>query len=268
MYARYLEDGFTIKNNACLIIGTALHEMLLEKDVRHEYTVYDEQKLLAEVQSAKPETLPENLKRTKEWKSLNALYKNDDGLFLDGVIEKSQFQSIWAMQKKLRAHNEIVNLYKGSQSEVSIFCSFEDIEVRCRPDLIKIADEIDAETFENVCAGDVIIVSVKTTLDASPSGFARECRKLKYALAEAFYQDILAATFNKKIHTFYLAVEKDAKQILTGQAMLYQCTDQHISRGRTEYEANLDVVIHCRRYPNKLQGYEFHNNNSIILTID
>lgn len=267
LYARYLLDGFEVKDNTCLIVGTILHALLLESDKQHEFTLYDEQKLLAQTQELMPDTLPENLKRTKEWRQLNQQYKDGNGLFLENVIEKQQFQSIYAVQKRLRKHPEIVNLYHDSKSEASIFASFDDIDVRVRPDLFKIADQQDAQLFEGVAVGDVIILSVKTTKDASPQKFAHECRDNKYALAEAFYQDIMSAVFNKKSHTIYLAVEKDKDQRISGQVVLYQCSEQHIQNGRKEYENNLDVVIHCRQYPNSLIGYEFHNNNSLIQTI-
>lgn len=268
MYKQYLKEGFNLKNNTCLLVGTALHSLLLEKTKQHEFMVYDEQKLLNQVQELRPDTSVENLKRTKEWKEVVSKYKDDNGMFLDGVLEKKQFDSIWNVQKKLRKHPELTNLYHNAMPEVSIFASFEEVNVRIRPDLIKVADQQDFETFGDINVGDIIIMSVKTTIDASPNGFAREARKLNYALAEAFYTDVAKVVYGKNVHVFYLAVEKDTKHVLTGQAMLYRCTNNHIARGREEYEANLSVAIFCNENPTEDQGYEFHNNGSIISQID
>lgn len=270
-YAKYLEEGFSVKDNRCLIIGTLFHSLLLEKDKRHEFSIYDEEKLLSEVQAVKPDTLPENLKRTKEWKLLMEQYKiAESGQFKDNVIEKRQFQSIWAVQKRLRKHAEISNLYHNSESEVSFFAQFSDIEVRIRPDLLKMADEKDAEMFADIKVGDAIILSVKTTTDASPNGFARECKKEAnaYLLAEAFYHDVLSAILDKNVHVVIMAVEKDKDNEMTGEVMLYQCREHHIASGRRQYENNIEVILHCRKNPvNSLEGYEFHNNNSIIMEL-
>lgn len=270
LYAKYLREGFSIKDNACLIIGTALHSMLLEQDNLASYVIYNESELLEQVKAMRPEV--KSLKSTKEWKELIAPYLKEDGSghFLDNVMNAEQFDGIETEAQRLKNHPTLFNLYQGAKSEASFFAEFNDIDVRIRPDLFKIADKADASTFEGVEVGDAIIMSVKTTIDASPRGFARECRKMDYLLAEAFYHDVLCAILEKRVHVMMLAVEKDAKQVLSGQTMLYRLTKEHIEQGRNHYEPNLEVVLEVNHalengYP--LEGYEFHNNGSIILTL-
>lgn len=268
MYAKYLKDGFSIKNNACLIIGTALHEMLLESEKEHNYVLYDEELLLEEVHALRPEA--KSLKATKEWKELIAPFLKDDGSghFLDNVVSTEQYCMLQNQALRLKKHPELATIYNNAKAEVSFFAQFADIDVRIRPDLFKIADEADVAIFEKVSVGDAIIMSVKTTIDASPKGFARECRKRDYLLAESFYHDVLSSITNTRVHIMILAVEKDKNDLMTGQAMLYLCTDNHITNGRNQYESNLEVIMHCRKNPvNSLQGYEFHNNNSIIMEL-
>lgn len=269
LYSKYREEGFSIKNNTCLIIGTALHEILLEDKTRKlDYIIYDEEQLIDDVMALRPEV--KSPKATKEWKELIAPYMKHDGSghFLDNVLTIEQHRAVFNEACRLRKHPELMNLYKNASTEVSFFARFTDVHVRIRPDLFKIADEVDAQQFEDINVGDAIIISVKTTIDASPKGFLRECRKLDYLLAEAFYHDILSAVFNKKVHVLILAVEKDAKHLPTGQTMLYVCSENHINQGRSQYEDNLAVVLHCMNNESgTAQGYEFHNNNSIIMQL-
>ena len=274
-YKQFLDKGMQIRNNECLIIGTALHSLILEPHKQHQFIIYNEEKLLKEVQAENPDTSPENLKRTKKWRELRAQFLDPaTGLFLPGVIEKKRFSSIWELAKELRTHPEIMGLYRHSYPEVSIFAKFRDLNVKIRPDLLKVADAADAMNF-GVKTGDIIIMSVKTTIDASPNGFYRECQKLKYDLAEAFYHDIVdcvksrfGASETAKVHTFYLAVEKDKDGVMNGLYLLRRCTDTHINRGRELYEDALEVYLHCRDTKDYAQGYEFFNNGSIIMDID
>lgn len=135
--------------------------------------------------------------------------------------------------------------------------------------MLKVADFIDADNFKNygVKVGDVINVSVKTTIDASPEGFRREMYKLKYHLAEAFYQDVLhSINPTTRIVTVYLACEKE-DNIFNGNMMLYHNSDRVISQGREDYKNNLEVYEYCKRTGDYSMGYEFFNSGSILMEI-
>ena len=268
-YRNYLDNP---KYNAgSLITGTALHAMILEPE-KFEYEIYDEEKLLSEVQDLRPDVKPENLKRTANWKEVVRKYMNENGELRNDVMTKATFQSLWKIVKRAESFPIIKDLFTDGFCEKSFVVSYDNgLTCKIRPDLFKFATDKDAENLSKygVQQGDLIVVSVKTTYDGSPYGFKREARKLSYHLAEAFYQDVLRSIYpNLCIHTLYLCIEKNSKNEFTGNCMLYSYDKGYFKLGRAEYEDNLRVYMHCKSTGDYSQGYEFFNDGNILKHIE
>lgn len=80
------------------------------------------------------------------------------------------------------------------------------------------------------------IVDLKTTVDASPAGFARKAWDLGYHLQAAWYVDALAASRGCDHPAFYfVAVEKDS-----GLVSVHQATAAFLDAGREAYRRAMD----------------------------
>lgn len=260
----------TTAPNPNLITGTALHSMILEPE-KFEYILFDDfdicQKLISEGYKSP--------RSTKEYKAWVAQYQDADGNFLPNVLNRDTFKSMWKLKKKVVDVPVVRELFKSSSQEHSIFIHFDGgLRVKIRPDAIKLASKKDAENFEkyDVKEGDLLNISVKTTLDASPSGFLKQCIRLGYHLTEAFYYDVLTRWAenmnllkpNNKVKTIFLTIEKDAKQNFTGAYLVRPATSDFITWGRMDYDLNLTTI---RESKTGEEGYE-SITGSIITEID
>ncbi|AWM87342.1 hypothetical protein C4E04_11760 [Microvirga sp. 17 mud 1-3] len=120
---------------------------------------------------------------------------------------------------------------------------------RCRPDFWR---------------QDGIVVDVKTTLDASPTGFAKSIANWRYHVQHPYYLDGIN-TMRKQLQAasadaefppsvpaearafVFLAVEKDAC-VVDGQAKgvaVYMLDSESVALGRAEYRRDLDQYAQC-----------------------
>lgn len=264
------------KNSAALNNGSAFHSLILEPE-KFEYRLFDDTKIVNELQ-AEGFT---NARATKKYKEWFSQYQDESGNLAKDVLKKQAFQSMWRLKKKLAKDEVVQSLFKGAVCESSIFLLFDHkmkngvkLTAKVRPDGLKWATARDAENFSSygVKEGDLIIISVKTTIDASPSGFLTQCIRQGYNMTEAFYYDVASRWAREtnvikpanKVHTIFLTLEKD-KEVLTGHYMLRPCTDEFLKWGRRDYRKNLDVFINA---DNQLEdGYESINYGSVVLEI-
>jgi hypothetical protein len=258
-------------NSLNLNNGSAFHSMILEPH-HFEYELFDDTKIVEEIKADRPEIV--NVKSTKEYRNWYKQFLNENGEIRENVLKKETFTAAWNLKKKLQKDLVVTDLFTDSEREQSIFMEFENLVCKVRPDGLKIASKFDAENFKEygVNEGDLIIISVKTTIDASPDGFIRQCRNLGYHLSEAYYYDVIeryarATGFIKhsaKVHTIFLTVEKD-KDEFTGHYMLRYCSSSFLEWGRREYSKNLDVYLESEDFT---EGYEIINDGSIIAELN
>ena len=171
--------------------GSAFHSMILEPE-KFEYELFDDTEIYARL----IEEGAKSPRATKEYKSWFAHYQDAEGNLRSNVLRKEAFQSMWQLKKKLMNDKVVKDLFTASSPEHSIFIQFNYqmdngklLTVKVRPDGIKLASRQDSENLKDygVNFGDLIIISVKTTVDASPSGFLKQCIRLSYNVTEAFY---------------------------------------------------------------------------------
>lgn len=263
------------ENREAFNTGSAFHSMILEPE-KFEYELFDDTEICQRLidEGAKS---PRSTKVYKEWFTQ---YQDSEGNLRANVLRKEAFQSMWQLKKKLSHDKVVYDLFEESQREQSIFIKFdvrkanqEFLSVKVRPDGIKLASRKDAENLKDygVKFGDLLIISVKTTVDASPSGFLKQCTRLGYHLTEAFYYDVVsrwALNMNligeqNSIKTIFLTLEKDGNN-LTGHYLVRPATSEFIQWGRYDYARNLNLYINSI---DLTEGYEAANNGSTICEI-
>jgi hypothetical protein len=101
------------------------------------------------------------------------------------------------------------------------------------------------ENYEGIPVG---ILDVKSTLDASISGFARAIGKYGYDLQAAFYIDGVKAITGLTLPFYFLACEKNGPHAVA----MYRASDEMVEDGRRKYRAALELLSWCRdtgQYP-------------------
>lgn len=175
---------------------------------------------------------PDLDKRTKEWK-----------LFADSVmpgetiIKQAEQQQAFAMAESVRKVPELRHLLSQGEAEVSAYWTDKvtDVACRCRPDWV-VAD---------------VILDVKTTVDASPEGFAKAVVNWKYAKQAAFYSDGYAAASGMRVSNFILAV---VEKTWPYASAAYKLSDEDLEWGRNQYKSNLATYAACMER-NSWPGY-------------
>lgn len=100
---------------------------------------------------------------------------------------------------------------------------------RCRPDIWR---------------DDDILGDVKSTLDASPDGFAKSVFNYRYHVQDPFYRDGFEACTGRAPRGFlFIAVEKDPPFATA----VYSLDPEAIELGRVEYQRDLARYAECRR---------------------
>lgn len=256
-----------------LNFGSAFHSMILEPE-KFEYRLMDDTLIILELEQEGYKN-PRATNKYKMW--MTQFQDGETGELLPNVLEREAFQSMWALKKKLRQDKVVIDLFQGSQVEQSIFVKYEYLKnddtwltVKVRPDAIKLASRKDAENLAEfgVKFGDMIIISVKTTLDASPSGFVRQCIRLDYHITEAFYYDVVtrwARHINligpeNNVHTIFLTLEKE-KNIMTGHYLVRPVTPDFLEWGRMDYKKNLNAIINSTDLE---EGYEAIAGSTVV----
>lgn len=86
------------------------------------------------------------------------------------------------------------------------------------------------------------IVDLKSTRDASPSGFGREVMRYESHVQAAFYVDGYEASTGVRLPFLFVAVEAAAPHVV----QVYRVRDEQLELGRERYEALLAQLQVCR----------------------
>jgi predicted DNA-binding transcriptional regulator AlpA len=174
--------------------------------------------------------LPEGDKRRKEYKDQVA----EAALANPGKsgIDPATWDQIHAMRDAVLAHpmaRKLIQPQSRAMVEASFFWNWDGVECKCRPDFY--------------CPAESYVVDLKTTQDASPEGFARNCANFGYHIQEAFYRTGLAA-HNRAVDRFYfLAVEKEPPYLVG----VYTLDGMARMTGRHKCEEALSAYMSCEQ---------------------
>lgn len=94
------------------------------------------------------------------------------------------------------------------------------------------------------------IVDLKSTKDASPTGFAREVLRYEHHVQAAFYQDGLEAMTGARLPFLFIAVEAAAPHVV----QVYRVPDDVLDLGRERYQQLLAHLNVCRK-ENRWPGF-------------
>ncbi len=197
-------------------LGTAVHALTLEPvKFAQDYTV-----LLDKID-----------KRTKAGKEAWAeLTENGRKL----VLTREEFDQIKGISEAVKTHPTASKILNFGMAEFEIYTEIEGIGAKAKLDWYRKG----------------IIADLKTTEDASPSGFAKACAKYGYAMQAAWYLDCANAAGMNAREFIFIAVEKSAPYLVG----IYCLDDADLERGRADYQHALAIYRRCLETGN-WQGY-------------
>lgn len=167
-------------SSAALNFGTAFHLAILEPHLFEEQVA----------------VTPEGIdRRTKIGKAEWAAFQEEAAGRI--VLSPTEAEDLEKMKNRVLKHPKAVQLLRGGgRPEVSAFWkdSRTGLICKCRPDFVSESG---------------VLVDLKTTQDASPSGFARACAKFRYHVQAAWYSNgWQIASGNTPKAFVFVAVEK------------------------------------------------------------
>lgn len=194
--------------------------------------------LVLEPERVKIAVAPVCDKRTKEGKATwEAFCIENAGA---EIVTADEGEMLNGMAASIKAHPVASALLSGDGiAEGSCFWFDERSGelCRCRPDLYR---------------RDLgIVVDLKSTKDASPSGFAKAIANYRYHIQNAYYQDGIEAATGDFVKGFvFVAVESSAPYCTA----VYQLDMQGVEAGRVEYKRLLLDLADCKA-AKKFPGY-------------
>jgi hypothetical protein len=235
-WAAYLDPNREPREETpALRLGTAIHTAVLEPERFTEEYV----------------TVPADAPRRPTSAQLNAKNPSDDTVAAiewwkafdeanaaKTVISADDFSTCDAISQRLRAHPAAQVLFKSGVAEQSFFWTDADTGVvcKCRPDWLILG---------------TAIVDLKSTTDASATGFSRAVYNYEYHLQAAWYLDGIRSCVTDAPSAFiFAAFEKDAPHAVA----FYNADPDMIELGRREYRRRLSIYAECLK-SNTWPGY-------------
>lgn len=162
------------------VLGTAIHSIILEPDTfKDAYAVN-----------------PGIDRRSNAGKAEYAAFLAEAGT--KTIITDDQQQACFAIRDAVHAHPLASGLLTGGKAEQSFYAVDNETGqlIKCRTDYLP--------------DNGSMIVDVKSTDDASPSGFGKSAANFRYPVQVAWYHRVLDAAFGEHPpHWVFLAFEKD-----------------------------------------------------------
>lgn len=143
------------------------------------------------------------------------------------IISQDDYTNICGIRDAVAKHPAAVLALKTGKAEQSLFCEDPDtgLQLRCRCDWL---------------SGNAI-VDLKTTLDASPTGFPKAVANFGYDIQAAFNLDVATLLQLRKEKFIFIAVEKEPPYAVA----VYELTQDSINIGRRKYERLLTKYLEC-----------------------
>jgi hypothetical protein len=215
-YALYIDpDRPERESVAAFKAGTLAHCAVLEPlELMSRYTV-------------RPEGID---LRTKEGKSWAAGV--DPAM---EIITATQHNTAISQRKAVHAAKELHELLSRGQAETSAFWidNATGLLCKCRPDWVHPLDD-----------GCVILLDLKTTIDASPAGFPKSIWNYGYHRQAAWYSNGYEKASGKEVAAFIFAAVTSDYPFL---AAAYMLDETAMRRGADECRKLLDAYADCKR---------------------
>lgn len=208
------EDRRKQATTPAFFAGTLAHCAILEPDA------------LLERYIVRPEGLDLRTKAGKEWS--DAL---PAGVLMIGADE---WATAIAQRDAVRAVPELAELLAEGVAEVSAFWRDDEtgLQCKCRPDWVHTLSD-----------GRVILVDVKTTVDASPQQFSRSVWKYGYHRQAAWYSAGYARAAGVEVAGFVFAAVTSSHPFIGAAHTL---DDDYMRIGQDECRSLLDEYADCK----------------------
>jgi exodeoxyribonuclease VIII len=203
------------KDTDALRLGRLIHTLVLEP----------------ELVNAQFLCLPEIDRRTvKGREQYNELVsQNPDKV----CIKQDEFNQAVSMATEVRSNSFVLDLLRGAKTEVTSTWTDADTGMDCKA-------RVDAYNTNG------IVVDLKTTIDASPKGFARKLSAYGYDGQAAYYLKGLQENGVKAEHFVFIAVEKSPPYLVG----LYRLSDEVIKLSSARNQSLLRRYAECKRTDN------------------
>lgn len=181
----------------------------------------------------------------KEWEKFRT-QSEADGL---EVLTDEQYQQAQAIANAALTNEYAAKWLRSGSTEVTMLWTHEVADMAGCPGF-----SIDCKGRMDIAQNIAAIVDLKTTKDASPEAFGRQCWNLAYHEQAAFYVDGYAAV-NGGVRVPYVivAVENHAPYAV----QVYRVPDRVVQAGRDTCRALLERLNECRlqnRWPGYAEG--------------
>lgn len=216
---QYLSNEASREDTRSMLIGQALHTMVLEPDTFNDRFI----------------VLPELDRRTKAGKEAYEQFINESQGKI--VLPSSDYESAKQMADNVKAHRMYEKIYGVGNIEDSCLWKDKDTGVllRSRPDYYN----------------DFLIIDVKTTKDASPQAFASSMATYGYHRQAAMACDALTELTGCPYETvIQFVVENTAPYLVAA----YAIKQDAIELGRKQYKEGARIYAECMR-TNNWPGY-------------
>ncbi|MBT8046514.1 MAG: PD-(D/E)XK nuclease-like domain-containing protein [Pontiella sp.] len=201
-------------------VGQAIHCAILEPDTFDAHFV-------------KSEFSEFRTKAAKEWKKTQelagryVLKVNDNADFW----RVSEWNFVQAVRDSVRSDpfaSILLDLTQGRAEQSAFWIDRETRKLcKCRPDFLNDSHNL--------------AIDLKSTVDASFTGFGKSCANFRYHVQSAFYSDGLSEV-GEPVNSFvFVAVGKDPPYAVA----CYVLDDEAIRVGRAQYRENLRVYSEC-----------------------
>lgn len=209
------------RETPALLLGRAIHEGVLQPS------------LFAKRWAGAPECD----RRTKMGKETYEAFLHEHGD--KKVLSAKDYGIVERIIDSVYSHKEASKWLSNGKAEQVLIWDDPEEKIRCKGRVDYLRD-------------DGIIVDVKSTEDASAKGFPRSAINWRYYVQSAFYTNAASILKGKKFETYVMiAVEKEPPYAVA----IYAFSDDMISFGRNQYQADLKVYAQCLK-TDKWPAYE------------
>lgn len=148
------------------------------------------------------------------------------------ALTADEMQAVRAIRDRVHTHPVASGLFTGGKAEQSFFATDPETGelIKCRPDYL----------HENGFA----MIDVKTTRNAAPVEFAKDCANFGYDISVPWYLDVLDALYGEMPqHFIFVALEKEPPYAIG----IYFAQPHDIQRARVAARRNFLRIVNAKR---------------------
>ena len=227
-------------------IGRAFETLLLEgeKEYNLQYAVAAEEPNFGDCRAVKDRTTKEqaaaNKAKRDKWEAAEQLR-----IGAKTILSRSEHKLNLQMLASVRRNHVAMACLAQGEAQITLRCKAGPILVQVRPDwLVLEATPEMALLLPGVEEGDAVIIELKTCGTLDPKGFgsfAKVAEEKGYYRQRALYVEVATKILNKRVHHFFLAVEKNEPC----EAVVSQFDEEACELGRREVGDDLQTLVQC-----------------------